>query len=106
VPSKTVICRHCGDAFTPQYGKPGYIDECTHCLGELRAESSKPLPEATFAKSNQEYRYTFRPGEKFGLVLSLLVKVVFCLWVLVVVLYFGVSVLNGLVEWLNSSRTR
>ena len=29
-----VICRYCGQPFTPKPGKPGYIDECPVCLAE------------------------------------------------------------------------
>jgi hypothetical protein len=33
-----VICRHCGEAFTPMPGKPGYLDECPECLHEKTAQ--------------------------------------------------------------------
>ena len=32
MPEKQVVCRHCGEAFVPLPGKPGYIDECPDCL--------------------------------------------------------------------------
>jgi len=38
-------CRHCGKSFTPQPGKPGYIDECPECLYEKTALAiHKPDP--------------------------------------------------------------
>ena len=45
---RTVICRYCGEAFSPPVGKPGYIDECPDCLFEKRA-ALIPKPDASAA---------------------------------------------------------
>ena len=30
--SRPVTCRHCGESFIPEPGKPGFINECPACL--------------------------------------------------------------------------
>jgi hypothetical protein len=32
MPAKSINCRHCGEGFVPQPGKPGFRDECPECL--------------------------------------------------------------------------
>jgi hypothetical protein len=41
---KLCVCRHCGEAFIPQPGKPGYIDECPECLVAKAMEAGPSLP--------------------------------------------------------------
>jgi hypothetical protein len=54
--SNPQTCRHCGEDFVSQPGKPGYVNECPACLHEL---THPPVPK------NFEKRYLERfPNER------------------------------------------
>jgi hypothetical protein len=45
MPKRSYPCRYCGADFTPELGKPGYIDECPDCLHER----TRPKPARDLA---------------------------------------------------------
>jgi hypothetical protein len=57
-------CRYCGEDFIPQPGKPGYVDECPHCLHERTRPKLPTDFAARFAARFPERRKAFNELRK------------------------------------------
>jgi hypothetical protein len=55
--SKEKICRHCGESFIPQVGKPGYVDECPECR---RARYEKPISAGGGTATTSGYQFALQ----------------------------------------------
>jgi hypothetical protein len=53
---KKIICRHCGELFTSQPNKPGFINECPDCV---QARYQEPAHKAQNAGKASTASYTF-----------------------------------------------
>lgn len=57
---KEVVCRHCGESFSPTPGKPGFINECPECLfakaAPLSPKGLAGLNDATEQRLEKEIR--------------------------------------------------